>query len=152
MGINSGLFIYIFRQFFRGLPKELEESAEIDGANTVTTFVRIMLPNARGALITVGLFSFVWQWNDTFFTKLFQINSPDFPILTQRLLNTVDNIRGLSNSVLTTMISQTVADNPELLTVLTSTAALLVMLPILIIYIFVQKHFVEGIERTGIVG
>ncbi|MFA7422697.1 MAG: carbohydrate ABC transporter permease, partial [Acholeplasmataceae bacterium] len=55
MGIRSGIFIYIFRSFFRGLPKELEESAMIDGAGVFRTFWSVMLPNARGALVTVGL-------------------------------------------------------------------------------------------------
>ena len=84
MGIRSGIFIYIFRQFFRGLPKELEESAQIDGAGVFRTFWNVMLPNARGALITVGLFAFVWQWNDAYYVKIIELRTADFPLLTMR--------------------------------------------------------------------
>src|SRR5690606_4009428 len=71
IGLKAGLFIYIFRQFFKGLPKEIEEAALIDDASGIQTFVRIMLPNAVPPIITVVLFCFVWQYNDTFYTTLF---------------------------------------------------------------------------------
>ena len=87
MGIRSGIFIYIFRQFFRGLPKELEESAIIDGAGVFRTFWSVMLPNARGALVTVGLFAFVWQWNDAYYVSIFDVSTVDFPLLTMQLIN-----------------------------------------------------------------
>ena len=65
------MFIYLFRQFFRGIPIELEESAQIDGAGVVRTFWSVMLPNARGVITTVALFAFVWQWNDTYYTGMY---------------------------------------------------------------------------------
>ena len=92
MGIRSGIFIYIFRQFFRGLPKELEESAMIDGASVFRTFWNVMLPNARGAMVTVGLFAFVWQWNDAYFVKIFEVSTASFPLLTMRLINAAENV------------------------------------------------------------
>lgn len=74
-GLKAGLFIYIFRQFFKGMPKEIEEAALIDGAGGFRTFARIMLPNAISPLITVILFSFVWQYNDTFYSALFMVKA-----------------------------------------------------------------------------
>ena len=65
-GLRSGLYIYIFNQFFRGLPKEIEEAAFVDGAGTLYTYFRIMLVNALPSVITVAIFSMVWQYNDTF--------------------------------------------------------------------------------------
>ena len=153
MGIRSGIFIYIFRQFFRGLPKELEESAIIDGAGVFRTFWSVMLPNARGALVVVSLFAFVWQWNDAYYVKIFEVSTADFPLLTMRLLNAAE---GMYAALFYTggldLIGQDVWENPLFLALISNVAALLMMLPLLIMYIFVQKQFVESIERTGIVG
>ena len=74
-GLRSGLYIYIFNQFFRGLPKEIEEAAVVDGAGSFYTYFRIMLVNAMPSVLTVSIFSLVWQYNDTFYAKLFSINS-----------------------------------------------------------------------------
>lgn len=153
MGIRSGIFIYIFRQFFRGLPKELEESAIIDGAGVFRTFWSVMLPNARGALVTVGLFAFVWQWNDAYYVKIFEVSTAEFPLLTMRLLNAAE---GMYAALFYTggldLIGQDVWENPLFLALISNVSALLMMLPLLIMYLFVQKQFVESIERTGIVG
>lgn len=153
MGIRSGIFIYIFRSFFQGLPKELEESAQIDGAGVFRTFWSVMLPNARGAMITVGLFAFVWQWNDTYYVNIFEVSTEQFPLLTMRLLGAAEN---MYNALFITggldLIGKDVWSNPMFLSLITNVAALLMMLPLLIMYLFVQKQFVEGIERTGIVG
>ena len=72
-GLRSGLFIYIFRQFFRGLPKEIEEAAFIDGAGMWYTYFRIMLVNAIPSVVTVTVFSMVWQYNDMFYVRLFSM-------------------------------------------------------------------------------
>jgi multiple sugar transport system permease protein len=153
MGIRSGIFIYIFKQFFRGLPMELEESAQIDGASVFRTFWNVMLPNARGALVTVGLFAFVWAWNDAYYVKIFEVSTADFPLLTMRLINAAE---GMYAALFYTggldLIGQDVWENPLFLALISNVAALLMMLPLLIMYMFVQKQFVESIERTGIVG
>lgn len=153
MGIRSGIFIYIFRSFFKGLPKELEESAQIDGAGVFRTFWSVMLPNARGAIVTVGLFAFVWQWNDTYFVRLFEVSTADFPLLTMRLMGAAEN---MYNALFITgginLIGKDIWSNPMFLALITNVSALLMMLPLLIMYLFVQKQFVESIERTGIVG
>ncbi len=153
MGIRSGIFIYIFRSFFKGLPKELEESAMIDGAGVFRIFRSVMLPNARGALITVGLFAFVWQWNDAYYVKIFEISTDEFPLLTMRLINAAENMyAALFYSGGLNLVGQNVWENPVFLALITNVSALLMMLPLLILYLFVQKQFVESIERTGIVG
>ncbi len=153
MGIRSGIFIYIFRQFFRGLPKELEESAQLDGASVFRTFWNIMLPNARGALVTVGLFAFVWQWNDAYYVAIFDVSTEMFPLLTMQLINAAE---GMYQALFYTggleLIGQNVWENPLFLALISNVSALLMMLPLLIMYLFVQKQFVESIERTGIVG
>lgn len=75
VGIRSGLYIFLLRQFFRGLPLELEEAAEIDGCGPMKTFLRVIIPNAASMLLTVSLFSFVWYWNDYFNTNIFLSNN-----------------------------------------------------------------------------
>jgi multiple sugar transport system permease protein len=153
MGIRSGIFIYIFRSFFKGLPKELEESAIIDGASVFRTFWSVMLPNARGALVTVGLFAFVWQWNDAYYVKIFEVSTANFPLLTMRLLNAAEGMyASLFYTGALNLIGQDVWANPVFLALISNVSALLMMLPLLIMYLFVQKSFVESIERTGIVG
>ena len=134
MGIKSGLFIFIFRQFFRGIPKELEESAYMDGCGVFMTFWRIMLPNAVPAIITVLLFSFVWMWNDSYFVSL---------LLTR--------IKVLS-TMLPTMWTATQFEDPLFAYMIKNTGELLFIAPVLILYMFVQRYFVESVERTGIVG
>lgn len=139
-GIKSGFFIFIFRQFFRGLPSELEDSAYVDGCGPYRTFLYIILPNASAALLTVLLFSIVWYWNDFFYTNMFFSN-------TQTLTTSLYNIRAelVVDGVVT--ITDPVAFNAKL-----QAGCLLVVLPILLMYLFLQKYFTESAERTGIVG
>ena len=138
-GLRSGLYIYIFNQFFRGLPKEIEEAAFVDGAGTWYTYFRIMLVNAVPSVITVAIFSMVWQYNDTFYAKLFLIN-PDI-VISKKITSLQSTISNL-DKVLDPTISQ----------LYVYAGILLVILPIVIIYVALQKYFIEGVERSGIVG
>lgn len=134
MGIKSGLFIFIFRQFFRSIPKELEEAAYIDGTGVFGTFIRIMLPNAFTSIVTVFLFSFVWQWNDSYFVSLYLTK---LKVLTTQL---------------PTMWASIQIDDPLHAYLVKNAGDLLFIAPILILYLFVQRYFVESVERSGLVG
>ena len=157
-GIRSSIFIYLFRQFFKGIPLELEESAQVDGAGVFRTFWSVMLPNARGAIVTVSLFSFVWQWNDYYFGSLLNYTEDTYPLLAVKLGAGSEKIRTILNTWI--MEGRDVvqglavddASDPLFVSLITETGALLLMLPLLIGYFFVQKQFVESIERTGITG
>lgn len=138
-GIRSGLYILVFRQFFVGMPKELEEAALIDGCGFFKTYLKIMLPNARGAMITVFLFSLVWHWNDYFYASMF--------VSDLTMLSTTLSV--LRNSLQQIGVS---AFDPFMATTYVQTGCLLTILPLLIVYTFLQKYFTEGIERSGIVG
>lgn len=155
-GIRAALFVFLFRQFFRGIPVELEESAQIDGAGVVRTFWSVMLPNARGCITTVSLFAFVWQWNDSYYVKAYGISGDSFPLLTMRLINISEWIAGLLKQpkykAWSSLVGEEVGSNPLFTQAVTNTAAFIMMLPILIAYLFVQRLFIEGVERTGIVG
>jgi len=139
-GIRSGLFIFIFRQYFRGLPSELEDSAYVDGCGPYKTFFYIIFPNSSVVLLTVFLFSLVWYWNDFFYTNLIFSQ-------TQTLTTSLYNIRAELVVDGVVSISEPIAFNAKL-----QSGCMLVVLPVLLLYIFLQKYFTEGIERTGIVG
>lgn len=138
-GLRSGVYIYIFNQFFRGLPKEIEEAALVDGAGTWYTYFHIMLRNAMPSVITVAVFSLVWQYNDSFFAKLFLI--PQDQALGIRISSLVANIAN-QYQIMDTTIQE----------LYLNAGIVLMMIPVVLIYVFLQKHFIEGVERSGIVG
>lgn len=138
MGLRAGLFIYIFRQFFRGMPKEIEEAALIDGASVFKTFFQIMLPNAVPSIITVLIFSMVWQYNDTFFSALFMPNSNFLSLQ----ITTLSGSLGLIDKI----------NDPRHVELIINAAVFLTIAPVVLIYVFLQRFFMEGIERSGIVG
>lgn len=138
-GLRSGLYIYIFNQFFRGLPKEIEEAAFVDGAGTWYTYFNIMLRNATPSVITVAVFSMVWQYNDTFFARLFVYNSADsIGIRISSLMGNVSNQLKIMDRVVQELYL--------------NAGIILMVVPIILVYIFLQKYFIEGVERSGIVG
>lgn len=139
VGLRSGLFIYIFRQFFRGLPKEIEEAAFIDGAGMFYTYFRIMLVNAVPAVITVMVFTLVWQYNDMFYTGLFTMpNGHHLPAMLPGLTAAIGNYDRIQDQIV--------------LQLYVYAGVILILLPILIIYLVLQRYFMEGVERSGIVG
>ena len=138
-GVRSGLYIYIFNQFFRGLPKEIEEAALVDGCGVWYTYFRIMLTNAMPAVITVAVFSIVWQFNDTFYAKLFLISED---VVISKKISSLQAVIANVDKILDTTIQELYLD----------AGIVLIILPILIIYLVLQKYFIEGVERSGIVG
>lgn len=138
-GVRSGLYIYIFNQFFRGLPKEIEEAAFVDGCGTWYTYFGIMLRNAMPAVITVTVFSIVWQFNDTFYAKLFLVS--ENIVISKKISSLQATIANLDKVL-----------DPNIQELYLDAGILLVILPIIIIYLLLQKNFIEGVERSGIVG
>jgi multiple sugar transport system permease protein len=138
-GLRSGLYIYIFNQFFRGLPKEIEEAAFIDGAGSFYTYFRIMLVNAVPSIITVSVFSIVWQYNDMFYSKLFSIKAKYLmSIKVSTLQATIANMNKIND--------------PKISQIYLYAGIVLTVLPVILMYIGLQKYFMEGVERSGIVG
>lgn len=131
LGIRNGLYIFMFRQTFRNMPKELEEAALIDGCSAFKTFFRVMLPNSISMMVTVFLISFAWQWTDTNFTRRFQNE-------TSLLANMISAVDGGEESVMVLQYN--------------NTAAVLCVLPIMLVYLIGQKFFIQGVERSGITG
>lgn len=140
-GIRAGLMIFIFRQFFKGLPKELEDAAYLDGCGPLRTFVQVMIPNASSSFLTVFLFSIVWYWNDYYVSSTFFTKNQTIALMLKNL---------------STLLSQQLFNNadvsPREQIVWMEAGCLISILPILLMYTFLQKYFTEGIERSGLVG
>jgi multiple sugar transport system permease protein len=140
-GIRAGLFIFLFRQSFRGLPKELEDAAYLDGCSPLKTFLTVMAPNAASTFLTVFLFSIVWYWNDYYVSTTFFTS---FSIMALKLKN------------LNTIIARSVFGNTLVpvrdLIVWLEAGCLVGIMPILILYVALQRYFTEGISRSGLTG
>lgn len=155
MGLKNGLFIYIIRQYFRGMSKDLEEAALVDGAGIFTTFYKIMLPCATSVLLIVFLFSFVWQWNDVYYSNLYLRDSG-------KLLSFgLESIRSSYSDFVRShpyayslgeRIGRAATGSEQEITIINNAGMVLFIAPLLIIYAFLQRFFVESIERTGLVG
>ena len=141
-GIRSGLMILIFRQFFKGLPKELEDAAYIDGCGPFKTFVRVMVPNAASSFLTVFLFSVVWYWNDYYVSSMFFTNTKTVATMLYNLDNEFK--KRLFND-------PTIQISPREQIVWKQAGCLISIMPLLVMYAFLQKYFTEGIERSGLV-
>jgi multiple sugar transport system permease protein len=130
-GGGAAFYIFLLRQFFKGIPKELSESAIIDGANHFQIFIKIMLPLCKPAIITVALFTFMGTWND-YFGPLIFLSNPEHWTLALGLRAFQMQFGGRFDLMMA--------------------AAILIMLPTLILFFFTQKSFIEGITFTGIKG
>jgi len=139
VGFKNGLYIFLLRQYFRNLPFSLEEAAYIDGCKVFKTFTKIMLPGAVPMMAAIFLFSFVWQWNDYYYTAIL---SPDMPLLSARLNNIGYRI----------CVSDNDTWNALLTMLYNNVAILLLLIPLIVLYIFTQKLFVQSVERSGLVG
>lgn len=128
---GSPVFIFLLRQFFLSMPKELEESAVIDGANSFKIFYRIFLPLSIPALITIGIFSFQGSWNDLL-GPLIYLNSTDKFTLTLGL----SMFKGMMKVEWGPLMA----------------GSIMALLPVLVVFFIAQRHFVEGVKLSGIKG
>ncbi len=141
LAFKNGLFIFLMRQFFRGIPDELEESAWLDGSGIFRTFFSIIIPNSVTMMITVFMFSFCWQWTDTFYTRIFYLTGKDVPILLKDIITKIPS-----------SFSEVQDATGFFQSAVTNTSGLLIILPLIVLYLFGQKYIVQGIERSGITG
>ncbi len=147
-GFKAGLYIYLMRQHFRNEPKELEEAAYVDGCGRLRTFVQILLPGARPIMVSCFLFSFVWQWTDAHYSKIFFAQAYGWTMVTNRLSGLVDNL----NAYFRTIYGQSYQISNAFGNQVLSTATLITLVPLIVIYVLAQKSFVESISQSGIKG
>lgn len=143
MGLKNGLYIFMIRQFFRTVPGDLEEAAYVDGCGTLKTFIRIMLPQGKPIITSCFLFSFVWQWTDGFYSKLFLGTTK---LLSTGLARLVDTLGAYMMRITGATTSISVAYSNAVL----STGILMFIMPLIILYLFAQRAFVESISSSGI--
>lgn len=141
-GLKSGLFIYLYRQSYKSMPKELEDAAYLDGCGPVRAFTDIMLVNSAPIMLVTFLLSFVWYWNDYINVSLFFNKSKPLSVL----LNTL-------SQTLTTMLQADGTSYTELdKSVFTTTGCLLFIIVPVLVYTVLQKKFTESLMSTSIVG
>ena len=141
LAFKNGLYIYLMRQFFKGVPDELEESAYVDGSGVFRTFFQIILPLSVPMMITVFLFSFSWQWTDQFYTQIFFTSDINKIYLMPDVFKTPPPA-----------LSAAVSAVPGYATVIRNTAGMMIIMPLVVVYLFCQRYLVQGIERSGLVG
>ncbi|HQC30102.1 MAG TPA: carbohydrate ABC transporter permease, partial [Acholeplasmataceae bacterium] len=145
-GLRQPVFIFIFYQFFNGIPHELSEAAEVDGANAFQTFIKIAVPLAIPAFIITTLYSFVWYWNETNLAiSYFQGEYTTLQIAVSQFENMYRELFPGGN---VGMDSASQAFNEGVL----FAGTMLSILPLLVLYAFTQKWFVESADRAGIAG
>jgi len=148
MGLKSGLYIFMLRQYFRGMPKELEEAAWVDGCGKFKTFIRIMLPDAAPMLTSCFLFSFVWQWTDSFYSTLFLNN---YRMLSKGLGGLAERFAQWWAATYVSAGSSVSSFAPVAQTqMMLATGMLMCLIPLILLYLIAQKAFVESLSQTGI--
>lgn len=140
VGLKGGLFIYIYKQFFQGLPKEFEEAAYIDGAGPIRTFLSVIVPSSTVSITTVTMFAVVWHWNDYYLANMYLSDSA--PVSVQ-----LAKIESLISTAIYGDASANVVLAPTIMA-----ACLLAVLPLIIFYVILQRRFIASIANSGIVG
>jgi multiple sugar transport system permease protein len=151
-GVNSAILILIFFNFTRLIPRALDEAASIDGASSWQTFYHIILKLSLATILVVFLFSFVWNWNETYITSAFLRDR--IPLMTNRL-SMFDSLFSQYSSLSGGGGGSTSAMNPMQFRINEAykmSATLLSILPLFAIYLAVQRQFIRGIENAGITG
>lgn len=146
-GLRGGFYIFLFRQFMMGLPYEMEEAAKIDGCGPLKTFIKIILPMSRSSILVCAVLSIVWHWNDYFEPRIY-LNSYKLAMLPSKLEPLYDALNKITAEGDDAATGGTVVVNQAMC----MAATFLVILPLLIAYTFVQKKFMEGVERSGLTG
>ncbi len=136
LAFKNGLYIFMLRQFFNGVPDALEESAYIDGSGVFRTFITIILPLSIPMMVTVFLFAFCWQWMDDFYTNLF---------FTTNKIVLMPDIVEIPSSLKLDYAGQNLY-----YAAIRNTCGICIILPLVILYCFCQNFLVQGIERSGL--
>lgn len=142
-GISSSLFVLIFMQSFSSYPKAYDEAAKLDGASQLQVFIKVALPMATPIIILTFLFSFVWYWNETSKSGLY-LNGQYLTLPLQ-----LENFNSLFGSAFPSAAGSAMNRLNERVQM---AATLMVFLPVMILYLFLQKRFIQGIESSGITG
>ena len=142
MGLKDGLYIYMLRQYFKSVPVSLEEAAYVDGCGTMHTFVKIMLPDAVPTIASCFLFSFVWQWTDLFYTRNF---ISGYKVYSRELSNITSIMSKYFARNATENVTVPLGRQMQLIGI----GVFICCVPLIILYAFTQKTFVQSLTMTG---
>lgn len=141
LAFKNGLYILIMRQFFMGVPDELEEASYVDGGGVFRTFFTIILPNSIPMMVTIFLFAFTWQWTDEFYVNLFTTDTG--PYLLPKIVKIPRTLTLSQAAIQASTMYQSAIRN---------TCGLLIIAPLIVVYLVGQSFLIQGIERTGVIG
>ena len=147
-GLRGGIFIFIFRQYFLRIPKSIEEAASIEGCGPIKTFFKIVLPTTGATMVVCLLLSVVWHFNDSYEPSIYLTSYSKF-MLPQMLSILSDQLSTMQNDVSSGLSALTNTVVYHKGTVMAATTICLI--PLFVFYIFMQRKFVEGVERSGLV-
>lgn len=142
MGLKDGLYIFMLRQYFKSVPESLEEAAYVDGCGTMHTFVKIMLPDALPTIASCFLFSFVWQWTDLFYSRNFLTGYQTYAVQMSTMASRMGRYFSKDKT------QSVVVPNGRQLQLI-SIAVLICCIPLIVLYCFTQRTFVESLTMTG---
>ena len=142
MGLKNGLYIYMLRQYFKNVPDSLEEAARVDGCSTLRTFTQIMLPDAMPTIASCFLFSFVWQWTDLFYTRNF---FSSYSMYSTQLSSIVSRMARYFSADASVAVVVPAGRQQQLISI----GVLICCIPLIILYCFTQKTFVQSLAMTG---
>ena len=141
LAFKNGLYILIMRQFYKGVPDEMEEAAYVDGAGVFRTFFTIIIPMSIPMMVTIFLFAFTWQWTDEFYVNLF--TTENGPYLLPKIVQIPRSLTTSQAAIAASTMYQSAIRN---------TCGLMIIAPLIVVYLIGQRFLIEGIERTGVVG
>ena len=146
LAFKNGLYVFLLRQFFMGVPDELEESAYIDGSGVFRTFFTIILPISIPMMVTVFLFAFSWSWTDDFYSsqQMFFTSAKKAPYLLTSFASEV------KTNIPITLKEEDFIEVNRYEAAIRNTSGLMVIAPLVVMYLFCQKFLVQGIERSGL--
>lgn len=142
-GFKSAVFILIFYQYFKAIPKTIIEAAEIDGANTIKVFINIGLPSAKSAILLTVLLSVVWYYNETVLASVFFGSAiTTLPLGMESFADAYRSLYPSSGTDTGKSVNESIY----------MAGTILNILPLVILYGFTQKYFIQGMDKAGITG
>lgn len=153
-GLKGGLFVFLSNQHMLGIPKEMEEAAKIDGCSFVGTFFRVVLPIAKPLMLVISVLSMVWHWNDVNEASIFISDKArmPLPLSLDSLELVIEQMREQQTSQtsgVTFEAAEQFFSDYNIATLMAGSVLLLI--PIIIVFAFLQNKFIEGVERSGLV-
>lgn len=150
-GLRGGIFIFLFRQYFLKIPKSLEEAAAIDGCGPLRTFAQVVLPSTGATMIVCLLLSAVWHFNDSYEPSIYLTDYDKF-LLPQMLSMLSSNLSSAQGEIAST--AQNISNDMQIMyhRGVVMAAVTICLVPLFVLYVAIQRKFVEGVERSGLTG